>query len=708
MPDSLGATRLPALREDLILQTAARGADGAPHWNLHDPVRNRFFRIGWLEFQLLSHWQPGMTMDALCAAACADSVLAPEAEDAIELLHFLESNELLRAASPAHSARLYRMAQQRQLSVWQWLLHHYLFIRLPLVQPDAFLRRTLPHLDFVFRPTFFLWVGALSLLGLIRVVDQWSAFSQTFLYFFSWQGALFYGLALSLAKLMHELAHAYTAKHFGLRVPTMGVAFMMLWPLLYTDTSEGWQLVERRARLAIDGAGVIAELLLAGLAALVWSVAPEGALKSAAYILAAVTWISTLAINLNPFMRFDGYYLLMDAVDMPNLHQRSFAFGRWHLRRVLLGLKQAVPEPEFETRRAALILYAYATWIYRLVIFTGIAAAVYYFFFKAAGIILFAVEIGWFVLRPIFNETSAWWKMRQRWRGNLTAWRNLLLVILLFIALAVPWRTEVGGHGYWQSAQHTRIYPPTAARIKKILVAEGQTVRAGQALFLLEAPEVEWQLRTIESRIAGLEAQLAGTVGNIDLMENARVLEQELAAAKAARTLEQDEQTRLQVAAPHDGVFRDLDRGLYSGAWVRPQTILGRVVGGQDSLAQIFVGEADVARLHIGAPARLLVRRFDTYAIAASVVGIDSLATRILPEPLLASTYGGPIAVRSANNGVLSANEALYRVTLKINRDQADIKQLTAVSARIEGEHNSVLWNFCLQAISVAIRESGF
>src|SRR5471032_1677741 len=330
-----GQTLLPAWREDLTLQEAPRGIDGAPHWNLYDPVRNRFFRIGWLEFTLLSHWRSGITVDQLCADVGGTSPLRPDAEDALGLLRFLEQNELLRASSRSRRAQLTAMAKARELSVWQWLLHHYLFVRIPLVRPEAFLRATQGWYELLRRPMLMGTIGAIGLLGTWRVIDQWQAFSQTFLYFFSWQGALCYGLALGLSKLLHELGHAYTARHYGLRVPAMGVAIMMLWPLLYTDTSEGWKLRSRRARLAIDSAGIVAELMLAGLAAFIWSVLPEGPMKSAAYVLAAVTWISTLAVNLNPFMRFDGYYLMMDAIDIPNLHERSFAFGRWLARRVL-------------------------------------------------------------------------------------------------------------------------------------------------------------------------------------------------------------------------------------------------------------------------------------------------------------------------------------------------------------------------------------
>jgi putative peptide zinc metalloprotease protein len=709
-PPDPAQVRLPAWREDLELQAAPRGLDGAPYWNLYDPARNRFFRIGWLEFMLLSHWRTGISTRQLCELVQQHSPLHPEIDDVLNLLQFLEHNELLRASSINQRNKLQQLAHSRQLSLWQWLLHHYLFVRIPLIQPERFLRATQGVWEWLCRPLLMALIAALGLLGMWRVINQWDAFAQTFLYFFSWQGALLYALALALTKLLHEFGHAYTARHYGLRVPTMGVAIMMLWPMLYTDTSEGWKLNSRRARLGIGAAGVVTELLLAGIAALAWSVLPEGPLKSAAYILAAVTWISTLAINLNPFMRFDGYYLMMDAIDMPNLHERSFAFARWHLRRHLLGWVYPFPESEHEARAGWLIAFAYATWLYRLVLFVGIAAAVYYFFFKLLGIILFAVEIGWFVVRPVVQESKIWFKNRDQWRGTGRAYRSLALLLAVLILVALPWHTSIQGDGYLQAAQHTRIFPPNPARIQKILVQEGQSVLAGQTLLQLESPEIEAQLRAIESRIAGHQAQLAGVIGAVNLIERTQVLQQELASAEASRNFLLEERARLRLSAPHDGVVRDLESGLYAGSWVAARQVVARVVKPQGSQAFIFVSESDVARLKTGASAKLVLSRADTRVLPAVVSNIDPTPTRILPQAMLASTHGGPIAVRPGPRGELNTTEAWYRVTLtpeaSISNQQPN-QQLSAIHAHIQGERQSLLWQFILQVSGIAIRESG-
>ena len=146
---------------------------------------------------------------------------------------------------------------------------------------------------------------------------------------------------------------------------------------IYTDTSETWKLRSHRHRLAVSAAGILVEMALAGLATLAWALLEDGALRQAMLYLATTGWALSLALNASPFMRFDGYFILSDLLDFPNLHERSGAAARAWLRRTLLGWDEPDSEPLPASMRQALIAFALATWIYRFVVFAGIAVAVY-------------------------------------------------------------------------------------------------------------------------------------------------------------------------------------------------------------------------------------------------------------------------------------------------------------------------------------------
>ena len=476
-PASKLPAQLPPLREELQLHAAAPYSDGSPAWVIQDPVNNRFYRIGWLEFELLSRWSLASAESVLSATA-SETLLSPQADELEALYAFLLHNQLLTIHEINHTRELvarFRASTQNRLT---WLLHHYLFFRIPIFHPADLLQAAKPWTNWIFSRFMALTVTALSLLGLILTARQWDVFVSSFVDTLSPGGLLAYMLALAVTKSLHELGHAVTATRYGLRVAHMGVAFLVLWPMLYTDTGESWRLSDNRQRLRIASAGIITELALAGLATLAWHLTADGDLKQALLFLATTAWVMTLALNLSPFMRFDGYFILSDALDMPNLHERSFAVARAALRNTLLGWNEPEPEAFPPKQRRAMIAFATATWLYRMSLFIGIAIAVYFMFFKLLGIFLFAVELAWFVILPLWRELKVW---HQR-RNEISAYKKRLTVTvagaLLLVAL-IPWRYQIQGDGYAHPAQIHTFYSPLAARLLE-KPANQISVTAGQ------------------------------------------------------------------------------------------------------------------------------------------------------------------------------------------------------------------------------------
>ncbi|WP_338140537.1 site-2 protease family protein, partial [Candidatus Magnetaquicoccus inordinatus] len=430
---------LPPLREELRLYPAPAAADGSPSWTLADPARHSFYRIGWLVFEILCRWQEA-DPQRIVAAINRETTLSATLHDVDEVRLFLLNHQLLRPNDPVGSKRLYSLSQAMRSDWATWLLHHYLFFRIPLWRPDGFLNRTLPSLTWLFSPWFRWGLVALFLVGMQLLLRQWDLFWSTVLDNINGEGLLAYGITLSSVKIIHELGHAYAAKRCDCRVPTMGVAFLVMWPVLYTDTTEAWKLAKRSHRLSIAAAGVAAEAILTVLALFAWSILPPGLAKNLAFWVSVTSLSLTLAINLSPFMRFDGYFILCDLLNMANLHERSFQYTRWWLREWLFGLRLPAPETTTASLRHFFILFALLTWSYRLILFLGIAVLVYHFFIKAVGIFLFAVEIGWFVILPIWREVRMW---KPYWLHSKQK-RVLLLGLALILSwMFLPWSTHI-------------------------------------------------------------------------------------------------------------------------------------------------------------------------------------------------------------------------------------------------------------------------
>jgi putative peptide zinc metalloprotease protein len=693
---------LPALRDDLSLHPGPAAPDGSPSWTIRDPIRNRYFRIGWQSFAVLSRW--GASAPSVAQAVNAETTLELDAEDVREIAQFLMANQLTRPQGPADTRRLAAMAAAEKTSWFQWLLHHYLFFRIPLVRPDRILAAAAPWVAWLggraFRQATF---GAL-VLGLGLIIRQWDLFTASLVDTLSPSGLLSYGLALCLVKIIHELAHALTAKRFGCRVPTMGVAFLVMWPVLYTDVNEAWTLPSRRQRLWVDAAGILAELSVAAWATLAWVFLPDGVARQGAFVLATLTWVSALAINLSPFMRFDGYFLLMDALEIPNLHPRAFAMARWQLRELLFGLGEPAPEEMTPRRRLALAAFAVAVWIYRLVLFLGIAALVYHFFIKAVGVLLFAVEIGWFVALPIWGEIRQW---AQR-RDVITAgrrWRIPAGLIGLGLALAlIPWRTHVDAPAVLSAELVTPLFLPAAARLDAVLVTNGQTVTKGDRLILGASPDIAFRQKAAGARRAAKTLELEAVRLDPFGRERLSALTEELSRLEAENAALEAEASRLVLTAPHDGVALDLLPDMRPGDWLSPRQPLGLVRANDHPQAIAYVTEEDLERIAVGDRASFTPQSPDHGGYRGTVTSIDRNPVRLLSEPSLAAIHGGAIPARPQGQALIPQT-TIYRVVVRLDGDAPAIK--LAGHASISGRGQSPLGRVARAALVILVREWG-
>ncbi len=705
-PGSAAPQRLPRLRDDLTLLPGPPGGDGSPSWTVHDPVRNRYFRIGPDAFALLRHWKLGDP--ALVLQHASAQLGRPVPSDRIEwLLRFLDGNTLLRRDDGAGIGKLQQMRDAGRQGWASWLLHNYLFVRIPLLRPDRFLARLLPHVGFLFSRGTALVVAGIAVLGLYLASRQWDQFLATVPEMFSWQGAVYFAIALGLAKSIHEMGHALMAKRHGCRVPSMGVAFLVLYPVLYTDVTDAWRLTKRRPRLLIGAAGMMAEGALAALALLAWSLLPDGPARSVAFTLAAVSFIATVAINASPFMRFDGYYLLSDWLEVENLQERAFALGRWHLRETLFGLGAAPPESFPPRRRRLLIAYAYGTWLYRLVLFLGIAALVYYLFFKLLGILLFIVEIIWFIAKPIWNELKQWWRLRSTLRPNARLFTTLGLFGFGLAILLIPWRSELPMPAMLRAENYAAVFPPVRARVEQVLAMRGETYAAGTPLAQLSAPDLEQEIELVRQRLAILDLQLARGTASQDVRRQMPILREQRASLERRREGLEALQERLLLRAPLDGSVVDLMRGLRPGLWVEPRQPLLLLADREKLEVVAFLAEADIQRLRPGAAARFVPLDNAAESFPLRVVEIAASNVDQLDILALSSLHGGPIASRKDQEGRVIPNQGQYRVRLA-PIEPVLLERSLRGTVLAEAPPRSFAGHAFDQVAALLLRESGF
>ncbi|AZD83022.1 MULTISPECIES: biotin/lipoyl-binding protein [Pseudomonas] len=696
---------LPSLRADLQLSAAAPALDGSPRWTLADPVRGRYFKLGAAAMRLLRHWSLGDAGQVLRAANREPGLPLGGAE-LDELLGFLRSHDLITALDPQQRASYDLKAAAQHQSLWQVLLHQYLFFRIPLWRPDAFLNRAWPWLA-RFGPGLLRYGLPLTLgLGVFLVSRDWQRFLATFPHLFSLGGALAFGVALFFAKLCHEFGHAFMAKRAGCRVQSMGVAFMVLLPMFYTDVSDAWRVNDRRARLLIGAGGVLAELLLASIALLAWSLLPDGPARTAAFMLASATWITTLVINLNPFMRFDGYFLLSDFWEVDNLQGRAFALCRWRLREALFGYRQPAPEPWSPAMQRRLLWWGYGSWLWRAVLFFGIALAVYHLFFKLLGIFLMLVELVWFIFLPIVREWREWWTRREQADAPRVLLSSLGLVAALLL-VAVPWRSSVEVPAMLEAGRASALHAPVAARVRQLNVSDGQAVSKGQVLVELESPDLASRQAIARREIEIQQLQMRRRAGRSETAADAGVVEQQLAEAVAEYRGLSAQRERLLLRAPEGGQLRDLLPQLQVGRWVSPKDPLARVVEPGARLRG-FLAEADLWRVAPGATGRFIADDPMHPALEVQLTEVDTNGVAYIDQEALTSDHHGPIAVRRDENRRAEPVQAQYGARLKVLDASVTPSQPLRGVVVLQGRGESLLGTAWRRLAALGVRESGF
>ena len=699
---------LPLLRDELDLLAGPVMVDGQPSWTLHDPVRNLFFRIDWSTFEVLQRWSLG-SVSAIVTDIQRHTTLALSDEDVMDVVRFFESQQLLIPGDHRSPAWMAQQLERQKGGLLKWMLHHYLFFRVPLFNPDPWLNRTRWLAD-VFFSRFFAGLTLTALaLGLFFVFRQWDVFKATLIDTLTWAGLLAYGLAIVLVKLLHELGHAFTAKRMGCRVPAMGVAFLVMWPVAYTDTNETWRLTDRYQRLKVAAAGIVTELMVAAWATFLWALWPDGAVRSAFFVLATTSWVATLAINASPFMRFDGYFILSDALDMPNLHARSFALARWNLREFLFDLREPAPEIFSHRLRVGLIVFAWLTWLYRFVVFLGIAVLVYFYFFKVLGVLLFAVELIWFIAWPLRSELREWWdrqsviRIRSRSRQTGYAISFLMLVFLL------PWPGREGGAAILRPAEMWPIHAPAGARVDELFVREGDLVKAGQTLLKLHVPDLEMRKAALQARLEQQAWQAQAASLSTDLSRNLVVNRQLLSMVEAEWIGLNTEVTQYAPAAPFAGHIRDFDPDLHVGQWVAGKEKLAFVVKDDGQwFVETWLDEHAAQRVRAGDSAMFALDSATEPVLRLKVKSVDADASRILPRPELAAQSGGHVLTREKNRQLWAEN-AVYRVTLVPEQLPTELQGRTwRGHLIIQVKWEIPLWRYLRHALAVVVREVSF
>lgn len=699
---------LPVLRHDLHLLEGPVALDGSPSWIIFDPSRNKYFSIGWAAFQLLSRWSVGKA-SLLLQRIKQETTLEASEEDVQNILSFLYGNSLTLEPVSGSSNDYLDQYLASKPSFLMWLIHNYLFVKIPLVKPTAFLRKTLVYVEPIFSVSTAALIFFIGLIGLYIVGRQWESFTSTFLYFFNLQGLAFYFVSLVFIKVLHELAHAYTTIRYGCKVPTMGVALLVMFPILYTDTSDTWRIRSALERAHVGAAGMLMELYIACIATFCWGFLPDGILKSAAFIMATTSWILSLAINSNILMRFDGYYIFSDLLGIQNLQKRSFDVGKWKLTEVLFNLKLRPPEALPSAMLIKLYLYAWSVWIYRFFLFIGIAVLVYYFFFKLLGIILFLIEILWFIVLPVVGLIGGWWQMRSKIIKSKRFYITAIIFFGLVAAFIFPWGTSIKVPAVFKSESKITIFAHAPGYIESNFMVDKKQVDENDVLLILRSPQLEQDIENTVKKVDMLRLQARRIVASPEELSNIQVIVKQLQESRSKLNGLLEKKNELLIRAPVSGTIYDLEESLHPGRWINEKLPIVTIADPARVSFDGVVSESELSRISLMASAKFIPDNPELEAVWGYVSEIENANLQMLNMDELASIYGGKVPVQLDQSQKLVPDKSIYRVRFDMSLlEDAQAEQEIRGVVHVKGAPESYIQRVYKLIVSVFVRESGF
>jgi len=583
---------------------------------------------------------------------------APTQEEVIRLLGQLHAADALLCDVPPDGMEVFRRYQRHQRLEWRRRLWTPLALRFPLIDPDRFLERTLPYLQPLFG-----WIGGLVWLavvatGAVLAAAHWTDLTKDLAdRVLAPQNLLLLWLVYPVVKALHELGHAYATRRWGGEVHEIGIMLLVLTPVPYVDASASWGFRDKRKRMLVGAAGIAVELFLGALALFVWLSVEHGAVRAVAYNVLLITGVSTLLFNGNPLLRFDGYYVLADAIEIPNLGTRANKYLGYLFQRYIVAMRDAECPAEAPGERAWLTLYGLASFAYRVFIMFVIILFIASKFF-AIGVLLAIWAVATQIIVPVaktisFLVTSPALR-RQRPRAVASAAALVLgTLLILFVAPAPSWTRAQGV--VW-APEESQVRTGTEGFAERLLAPADSQVSAGQPLVELRDPFLDTRVAVLDAHLKELSAQYDALIR--DDRVQAAIVREEMNTVAGNLATARERQVMLTVRSATAGRFvvpnaadlpgRFLSKGQLIGYVVAPKELITRVAVEQDAVDQVRsrTKGVEVMLADWGAsPVRAEVRR--------EVPG----GSRQLPSAALGAVGGGPFAIDPHDNqGVTTLN----------------------------------------------------
>lgn len=633
-----------------------------------DTASDSFYRFSPEIYSFIALMDGQSSLGEINASRSADHQEQFPPEKIAEILVQLYAVDAIASRLPTQIETQLQAAQQKtEPAAKPRIGLNLLFFRIPLLDPERFLVKY-QHLSEIFFTRTFLWLFVtLVTLAIIQLGLNWQDFSHNILdKLFTRNNLVILWLIYPVIKTIHELAHTFAIKKWGGEVHELGIMFLLLMPVPYVNASASTIFVDKWQRIAVSAAGIIAELTLAAAALLLWPHIEAGLLRTICYNVVLIGGFSTLFFNGNPLVRFDGYYILADLLEIPNLGPRSQAYLWYLFERYVLAITELRPGAMSTGEKKWFIFYGLASFAYRIALYTSIFLILAHLF-ALAGIAFALLSIFQLFIAPLVRRmrkllTHPGYKP---YRARIRTAAALMVVapLLGLLAIPLPYSTEVEGVLWPPDDAIVRMKTPGI--IKTVQISPFAAVSQGTVLIESVDPELSTSIELLGSRITEYTLRSSAAFA-LDPFES-EIIEEHLQDLEKRFQDKLDEQAKLTLRSGAAGRFIVPGDNSLAGKYRHEGDILGYILQPVDRV-KVLVSQQEIDTIAANTTGvEVVVVNQPDRVYQAAIMTKNPQATRRLPHKALGTEGGGAILVDPSDAAGSRMLEDMFLLDVKID-----------------------------------------
>lgn len=596
---------------------------------------------------------------------------SPSQNELITLLSKLHGSDLLQCDVPPDTTELFQRHQRQKSQSFKQRFQNPLSQKLPMWDPEDFLQNQLPKVAWLFRwQTGIIWLATIIVAGMLAGIHWGELTHDALNHSLSPNNIVILCVIYPLIKLLHEFGHAFAAKLEGGEIHEMGIMFLVFMPIPYVNVSTAATFRVKEKRMLVSAAGIMVELFLAACALFIWLIVQPGLVREIAFNVALIGSVSSVFFNGNPLLRYDGYYVLADAIGIPNLYQRSTKYMVYLCQRYLVGIPDISSPASAPGEASWFIAYSTSSFIFRMTILWFIITFIIDKFL-ILGVLLALWLVGFQVIKPIIKGISylAINPDIQRRRTRAISVCGGVIVLFLVLIFVLPSPLTTRAEGVVSLPDNSQIRAATDGFIGELVAAPNGEINANSPILTIKDPILDATVKSLQYKVKELEVQFRAN-WTTDKVK-AAIVKDELHKVRAELAHALDQQHAMIVRGNKRGhllIPSDTD---LPGRFIKKGELIGYIVDDTLPTAQIVVSQDNIELVNdktLAVDIRLATNIGHT--IPAKIIRWVPEATNKLPSDVLATTGGGSLVVDPSQPDGLTTLEKFFQVEIEFPADE--------------------------------------